>query len=105
MNGFGFEMGGFPGRELENWPRGADGEPVPPVKLAHRQSNDMDDVMLVNMLSAYGIPAIRVYPGDGVFGKIVLGMSGTGTDILVPENMYEDAKVLMEAESDDELQS
>ncbi len=105
MNGFGFEMGGFPGRSLENWPRLDSGEPVPPVKLAHCGSNDMEDVMLVNMLSAYGIPAIRVYPGDGVFGKIVLGMSGTGADILVPENMYEDAKALMEAESDDELQS
>lgn len=103
MNGFGFDS--FPGRELESWPRGADGEYVPPVKLAHRQSSDMADVMLVNMLTAYGIPAIRVYPGDGVFGKIVLGMSGTGADILVPENMYEDAKALMEAESDDELQS
>lgn len=105
MDRFGFEMGSFPGSGLENWPRGADGEFVPPVKLAHRRSNDMDDIMLVNMLSAYGIPAIRVYPGDGVFGKIVLGMSGTGADILVPENMYEDAKALMEAESDDELQS
>ena len=105
MDGFGFGLSGFPGRELENWPRGADGEYVRPVKLAHRRSNDMDDIMLVNMLSAYGIPAIRVYPGDGVFGKIVLGMSGTGADILVPENMYEDAKALMEAESDDELQS
>ncbi len=105
MNGFGFEMGGFPGRALENWPRGGDGEYVTPVKLAHCRSKDMAGVMLVNMLSAYGIPAIRVYPGDGVFGKIVLGMSGTGADILVPENMYEDAKALMEAESDDELQS
>lgn len=105
MDMHGFEMGKFPGRALKNWPRRENGEYVPPVKLAHRGSNDMQDVMLVNMLEAYGIPAIRVYPGDGVFGKIVLGMSGTGADILVPENMYNDAKALMEAEPDDELQS
>ena len=32
-------------------------------------------------------------------------MSGTGSSILVPEPLYEDAKALMEAESDDELES
>lgn len=99
-----FGRGVLPGELLEKWPKGEDGQPVPPVKLAHCKSSDMEDVMTVNMLEAYGIPALRVYPGDGVFGKIVLGMSGTGTDILVPANMYEDAKALMEAEPDDELQ-
>ena len=105
MDMHGFEMGKFPGQALESWPRLDSGEYVTPVKLTHCRSNDLEDVMLVNMLEAYGIPAVRVYPGDGVFGKIVLGMSGTGADILVPENMYEDAKALMEAEPDDELQS
>ena len=36
----------------------------------------MDDVLLVNMLEAYGIPCLKNYPGDGQFGKIMLGMSG-----------------------------
>lgn len=105
MDKLGFNMGKFPWQTLENWPRLADGDYVAPVKLIHCGSSDMEDVMTVNMLRAYGIPAVRVYPGDGVFGKIVLGMSGTGADILVPENMYEDAKAIMEAEPDDKLQS
>ena len=51
----------------------------------------MQDELLVNMLEAYGIPAIKNYPGDGEFGKVILGMSGLGTDLFVPESMYEDA--------------
>ena len=101
MDKFGFEMGKPPWQMLEDWPRRDDGDYVAPVMLTHCKSNDMEDVMTVNMLQAYGIPAVRVYPGDGVFGKIVLGMSGTGADILVPENMYENAKAIMEAEPDD----
>ena len=51
----------------------------------------MQDELLVNMLEAYGIPVIKNYPGDGEFGKVILGMSGLGTDLFVPESMYEDA--------------
>lgn len=104
MEDFGLGMGKFPWQALEKWPRRENGDYVAPVLLTHCVSNDMQDTLTVNMLEAYGIPAVCVYPGDGVFGKIVLGMSGTGADILVPENMYEDAKALMEAEPDDELQ-
>lgn len=95
----------LPGQLLKRWPKGADGEPEPAVFLVHCKSTDMEDELTLNLLDAYGIPALRVYPGDGPFGKVVLGMSGTGSDILVPETMYEDAKALMEAEPDDELQS
>ena len=60
--------------------------------------------MLVNFLKSYGIPAVVEYPGDGAFGKLVLGTSGTGSSIYVPETMYEQAKELMEAEPDDDVQ-
>ena len=94
-----------PGELYENWPKQENGEPVPPKFLAHRLSVDMADVLLVNMLESYGIPAVILHPGDGDFGKVVLGMSGTGSGIYVPETMYEEAKDLMEAQIDDELQS
>ena len=58
------------------------------------------------MLEAYGIPCLRQYPGDGDFGKVVLGMSGFGTDIYVPESMFEDALNLFnnrEGISDEQL--
>ena len=100
-----FGWSNLPGELLKKWPVGEDGEPVPPAFLVHCKSSDLEDMLTVNMLDAYGIPALRVYPGDGGFGRVVLGMSGTGADILVPETLLEDAKALMEAESDDELQS
>ena len=100
-----FSRGKRPGDLYENWPKQENGEPVPPRFLAHRLSVDMADVLLANMLESYGIPALILHPGDGDFGKVILGMSGTGSGIYVPETMYEEAKSLMEAESDDELQS
>ena len=54
--------------------------------------------MLVNMLSAYGIPAVKQYPQDGSFGRVILGMSGNGTDIYVPQTLLEDALALISAE-------
>lgn len=49
-------------------------ELVPPALLTKCTGVDMDDVLLVNMLEAYGIPCLKNYPGDGQFGKIMLGM-------------------------------
>lgn len=93
----------LPGELFEKWPKDEKGEPVPPKLVSHCTSLDMADTMLVNMLQAYGIPAVMLHPGDGDFGKVILGMSGTGSSIYVPETMYEDAIQLMEAEPDDEL--
>ena len=98
-----FGWSALPGALLKKWPCGAEGEPVAPAFLTHCKCNDMEDQLIVNMLSAYGIPALCVHPGDGAFGQVVLGMSGTGTDILVPEILLDDAKALMEAESDEQL--
>ena len=69
----------------------ADGKPEEPVFLTHCMSLDMSDEMLVNLLGAYGIPALKQYPNDGDFGRLILGISGPGTDIYVPKSMYEDA--------------
>ena len=95
----------IPGELYKQWPRDMKGEPVPPKFLTHCSSRDVEDVMLVNFLQSYGIPAAVIHPGDGSFGKVVLGLSGTGSSIFVPETMYEHAKELMEAKPDDELQS
>ena len=94
-----------PGELYEMWPKGPDGEIIPPKFLIHCRSNDFEDTLLVNMLESYGVPAVILHHGDGDFGKVVLGMSGTGSSIFVPETMYEMAVELMEAEPDDELQN
>lgn len=98
MKDFGF--GALPGELLKRWPKGEDGQIVPPKYLTHCLSTDMEDIILLNMLEAYGIPALRLHPGDGAFGKVMLGLSGTGSSIYVPETLYEDAKLLTEGKED-----
>lgn len=78
------------GTLYEEWPK-KDGVPEDPVFLKHCSSVDMEDEMFVGMLSAFGIPAVKQYPANGGFGKVVLGMSGEGTDIFVPASMLNDA--------------
>ena len=93
----------LPGELTERWPKDAQGSPVAPKLLAHCRSTDMADVILVNMLESYDIPVMILHPGDGDFGKVVLGLSGTGSLLYVPETLYEQAKDLMEAEPDDDV--
>ena len=80
------------------WPKREDGSPVPPVFLAHLPESQLEAEMAVNLLSAYGIPAVCEYPNDGVFGKIILGLSGAGADIFVPETMLEDARNIISSD-------
>ena len=87
----------LPGDLQKRWPRDDSGEFVAPKFLAWRQCVDLADEFLVNMLEAYGIPCIKRYPGNGSFGKLILGMSGEGTEIYVPKSMLEDAAALCSA--------
>ena len=85
----------LPGGLLERWPKDASGEPEEPVLLTTAINLKLYDEMTINMLEAYGIPCLKRYPGDGSFGKVVLGMSGQGTEIYVPRSMLEDAAALV----------
>ena len=97
------EWGSSPIGDLSGrWPRDPSGEPEEPVFLCCRKNIDLSDELLVNMLEAYGIPCLRRYPGDGSFGKLILGISGQGVDILVPKSLYNDAKELCEGEMNHE---
>ena len=84
------------------WPKNEAGEQEEAAFLVRCRANDLKDELTANLLEAYGIPCLRVYPGDGSFGKVVIGMSGTGTDILVPKSMLEEARNLLEGEITDE---
>ena len=79
------------GELYERWPKDENGEPEEPVFLGTAVNLNYFDELTINMLEAYGIPCLRQYPGDGTFGKIILGMSGQGTEIYVPKSMVEDA--------------
>lgn len=96
------------GTLLKKWPIRENGDPVVPAFLAHCSALGMEDVMLVNMLDAFGIPCIRQFPYNGELGQVVLGMSGDGVDIYVPETQLQEARALIQEVqevSDDELQS
>lgn len=86
------------GELYERWPKAADGTPEEPEWLCNCRSNDLGDELKINMLEAYGIPCLRIYPGDGSFGRLILGMSGQGTDIYVPKSLWEDAVALCSSE-------
>ena len=90
----------LPGELYRQWPK-RDGEPEEPVFLTHCSALDMADELLIGMLSAYGIPAVRHYPSNGSFGVVVLGISADGTDIYVPASMLEDAAAIIGGNSDD----
>ncbi len=93
------------GKAFEAWPRDAAGETVTPALLKLCSPLDMEAELLQSMLEAYGIPSIRHLPGDGQFGELMLGMSGNGVMILVPETMLSEAQALLEGEADnDELE-
>ena len=95
----------LPGELTEIWPKDEEGQFVAPAFLCHCTGFDMDDVMTMNLLQAYGIPSLQQYPGDGAFGKLILGMSGNGVDIYVPETMRGDAAELLKGMPEDEHES
>ena len=89
------------GKTLENWPKDEQGEPVTPAFLTMCSPLDMQAELTQGLLESYGIPSLRMAPGDGAFGELILGMGGTGLDIYVPETMLDDAKALMEADNEE----
>ena len=90
------------GKDFDAWPKGPSGEPEEPAFLTHCSPLDMAADMLRNMLEAYGIPSTVSYPGDGSFGKVMLGMSGSGVDIYVPKSLLADARELLKGEPENE---
>jgi len=80
------------------WPHDRDGKPVPPAFLVHLNSTDLEGQIVVSMLESAGIPVMTQYPNNGEFGQVILGFSGTGVDLFVPEHLFEDAKGILEAE-------
>lgn len=89
------------GELLERWPKDENGAPEEPAWLCNCKNLDFDDELKVNMLEAYGIPCLRLYPGDGSFGKLVLGVSGQGADIYVPASVLDDARQLCESQPEE----
>lgn len=98
---------GFSKKQSPEWPIGTDGDPETPAYLTNAFSKDMAAEILVGLLESCGIAVCTKYPGDGSFGRVILGMSGTGIDLYVPESNLAEAKGLLtefEEDNDESIQ-
>lgn len=87
-------------RISERWPLDEKGQPVSPVLFRHVAGSELDVEMAANLLEAYGIPVLRKPAGDGALGQVVLGFSGAGVDLMIPETMLEDARNISEGDAE-----
>ena len=102
----GLSWGRTPNDLAERWPKAADGTPERPAFLTNAAEADAQSGLLVNMLRAYGIPVMQRFEKDGTLGRVVLGISGYGVALYVPESMLEDARNLIApAEAPDETET
>lgn len=81
-----------------DWPTDEKGKPLAAHFVGHMREVDMEGQIVINLLTSAGIPVKLKYPNDGSFGRVILGFSGTGVEIYVPEIMLEEAKGLLEGE-------
>jgi hypothetical protein len=79
------------------WPLGPDGAPEEAAFLVHTADFGGGGDMTESMLRAFGIPVIGRFPGDGSFGRVVLGFSGYGRELYVPKSRLELAQELLRA--------
>ncbi|MCC8357112.1 MAG: DUF2007 domain-containing protein [Oscillospiraceae bacterium] len=83
------------GKLYESWPKDSQGQPEEPAFLTTCTSLDLEAQMVQSMLEAFGIPSFRHLPGDGAFGELIVGMSGSGIDIYVPKSSLAQAQELI----------
>ncbi len=83
---------------LDRWPKDASGEPERAVSLGIQWEMDSMADITVSMLEGYGIPAFK----EGSLGKVLGGFAFQGVDIVVPASRLEEARALLDAQSEDE---
>ena len=84
------------------WPQTEEGTPVPPVYLQHLRATDLEGEIVVNLLESADIPVVMQYPNGGSFGRVILGFSGTGIDVYVPETLLEDARAMLDSQFEED---
>ena len=85
-----------PGKDTEPpWPKDGSGRLERAVLLTGSSDLDGDTAITVSMLRAFGVPTLLRYPKDGQLGKVLLGFSGYGADLFVPESQLELARELI----------
>lgn len=82
-------------KKTSDWPLDENGNQEKAVFLTHCSCADLEDKILRNMLEGFGIPSVAIYPSDGAFGKVILGISPNGADVYVPASYLSDAQALI----------
>ena len=90
---------------VDRWPKDENGKPEEPVFLTHSSEVQMESEMIINMLSAYNIPVVCRYENNGDFGRVMIGLSGTGVDLYVPSSMLQDAQNIMSCNIEDDSEN
>ncbi|MCR5173155.1 MAG: hypothetical protein K6C09_00790 [Oscillospiraceae bacterium] len=89
---------GGPGALSKRWPKDENGVEIPPAFFQHVGGSELDVEMAANLIEAYGIPVLRKPVLDGDLGRVIIGYSGPGVDLYVPETMLEDAQNIVSAD-------
>ena len=92
----------MPGELAERWPKDGQGAYVPGGQADRLLAAGHGEAIINSLLDSCGIPHFTRYPHYGGFGNLMLGVSAEGVDVYVPETMLEDAKNIIEGESEDE---
>ena len=93
------------GELSRRWPKDENGNEIPPAFFQHVGGSELDVEMAANLLEAYGIPVLRKATLDGDLGRVILGYSGPGVDLYVPETMLEDAQNIVSADIVEETET
>jgi hypothetical protein len=89
-------------KDSPEWPIDSSGNKVKPAFLANISGTQLDYEMALSLLRAYNIPYTCDFPGAGPLVRILVGFSGAGMDIYVPETMLDDAREILFVGAEDE---
>ncbi|MDD4716246.1 MAG: hypothetical protein PHT34_06880 [Oscillospiraceae bacterium] len=83
------------------WPRDTFGQPEQAEMLIRMSDFGSAAEVTISMLRAFGVPVYHRYMGDGQLGKVILGFSGYGIELYVPQSMLKLAKELLKTSGEE----
>lgn len=70
-------------------------------KILTTVANDIEFEMLSGLLATAEIPCVRKVRGVDGYLQVILGVPIAGIDVLVPQDRFEEAQLLLEAQVDE----
>lgn len=82
----------------DNWPADENGNREKAARLSVESEVDSIADITISFLAGCGIPAFKL----GTQGKVILGVTGVGVDIYVPQSRLEEAQALLASSAPEE---